>query len=647
MKRLSLLLLAAMLVPSGYANAEQILHYTFNGNAIDMTGHGYNGTIYGTTSYSAGDLPESGNALSVYNPEFGGICNQYVSLPDLTSVLGNSSFTIAIKYKTATDASTTSGYNGTLLANNPGPNVNGIAWNINAINRPAPNGLISDNGSYRLFGNFTSSGTPVTTDGQWHRATLTVHRDLRTMTFYVDGGAVSVTDLIDTPLHTTSFANLTLGGVPNVPNGARVLIDDVQIYNNWMNQSEVGGIRDARIIYPTNNDPANQIRFSNATGANQKRDQLVNYIWPNGLPTSTMPTVTQNITFPSSDLNGVNQSLVSSVDKLDTNVAGADFHSTSYLIHPQTTNSNTNRVLIVHQGHQDWSQGGLDSTTNKALEAGYTVIAMAMPIMDWNQDTTITLPNSSTLTLDGTSDLDQNPHNEFFTKLVETGAFNEGAGFRFFLEPVVQSINYFKSLTSGEGDVTMVGLSGGAWTTHLAAALDTRIKLSVPVAGSAPLYAHNDILGPDEYYDLEQTFSPLFGEDIGGDGGGGGVATWLEIYALGGYGEGRKEVMVTNLYDPVAFAGEFVDTFEDVVTDEMANLSGSWEYYRETALNPGHAITGNVQDNILFANMAAMGGLMLDQGELVTTPEPSTALLSAIGMLGFVACAWCRRRARQ
>lgn len=69
---------------------------------------------------------------------------------------------------------------------------------------------------------------------------------------------------------------------------------------------------------------------------------------------------------------------------------------------------------------------------------------------------------------------------EWFKQFDDQGA----PAFRFFLEPVVLTINYALSL--GYKHVVMTGLSGGGWTTTVAAAVDPRITLSMPVAGSIP-----------------------------------------------------------------------------------------------------------------------------------------------------------------
>ena len=57
---------------------------------------------------------------------------------------------------------------------------------------------------------------------------------------------------------------------------------------------------------------------------------------------------------------------------------------------------------------------------------------------------------------------------------------------RFFVEPVVLTINYAIGVL-GYSSVLMMGKSGGGWTTTLAAALDPRIGASFAVAGSLPL----------------------------------------------------------------------------------------------------------------------------------------------------------------
>ena len=55
---------------------------------------------------------------------------------------------------------------------------------------------------------------------------------------------------------------------------------------------------------------------------------------------------------------------------------------------------------------------------------------------------------------------------------------------RYFIEPVALAAGYAKTL--GYKNVVMVGLSGGGWTTTVAAGVVTDIDLSFPTAGSTP-----------------------------------------------------------------------------------------------------------------------------------------------------------------
>jgi len=178
-------------------------------------------------------------------------------------------------------------------------------------------------------------------------------------------------------------------------------------------------------------------------------------------------------------------------------------------------------------------------------------------------------------------------------------------GLRLFLEPVIQVTNYFKSLTGNLGDIAMTGLSGGGWTTSMIAALDPRIKLSLPVAGSAPLYLRNQFNWTG---DTEESYPPLFDENIGAGGTGGGVATWLEIYALGGYGAARRQVMITNERDDCCFAGAyFADTFKTVVANVVVNQlsQGTWSHFLDTQ-SVQHEISTNAISNVIVPELLNM-----------------------------------------
>lgn len=382
---------------------------------------------------------------------------------------------------------------------------------------------------------------------------------------------------------------------------------------------------------PTNNDPSNQIRFDTAAEANATRQALTNFIWATGLPTNALPTVTASVgsSIFGTDLSGINQSLVSQVTRLDANVSGFDFHSLSYLLTPANAVHN-NRVVIVQQGHSTYDgrlNSGVGATVNALLQQGFTVNVMQMPLFGWNTDNTAVVPGQGTLTYGGPGFLDA--HNAMIST---TGPSQGGVGFRLFLEPVIQSINYFQTF-SDLVDVSMIGISGGGWTTSMIAAVDTRLDLSIPVAGSAPLYQRN--ADPNSVGDLEQYYAPIYNENIAADGSGGGIATWLEIYALGGYGDGRSQTMVTNRADPCCFSGTFADSFKNIVSNKVDELGqGNWDYYLDST-STEHEITANTLSRILFP---ALGVVRTIDGELEipeavnNIPEPATYLLILLAL---------------
>lgn len=358
---------------------------------------------------------------------------------------------------------------------------------------------------------------------------------------------------------------------------------------------------------PTNNNPSNQIRFKTVKEAEERREKLIRFIWDNGLPTSVLPDITPNVTTDalSTHLKLLDVKLVKKVDRLKVQVLGIS--SLIYLIEP-AMKSNSKRLAIVHAGHST-SGTNLNESYQSAieffLERGYNVMMVHMPMYGWNFDKTAVLPNGNKLSIN--MDNPNVQRHEYVVRLVDLDAtLVKGAGFRPFLEPVVACINYWDYISEGDLDVTMIGLSGGGWTTHLLAAIDTRIGLSFPVAGSYPLYLRNSSEYPGSRGDLEQFYVPIYDEDIAPDGTGGGVATWLEIYTLGGMGKGRQQIMVTAQHDNCCFNGDpenTVNTFKSIVAGTVEKLNpGSWEHKLDTT-HQEHKISLWVLDEVVQPNL--------------------------------------------
>lgn len=327
----------------------------------------------------------------------------------------------------------------------------------------------------------------------------------------------------------------------------------------------------------SNESPRRLIRFKTSKEADSHRARLISFIWEGAIP-STMPEFTGNVSLPP-EASGITIDLIAKIDKLDANVSGWDFHAVSYILHPKS-HRDSKDVVLLHQGHSNDLGEGIDQTANHLLGHGFTVVLMAMPLFAWNTDRGA-LIEGRTVTFRNHDDI---------IRHFEQKRESAGWGFRFFLEPVVQNINYMVA-NHGVEDVSMIGLSGGGWTTSMIAAIDQRVRRSVPVAGSAPLYHRYVENHPDTLGDAEQTFALMFSEEINEDGKGGGIATWLEIYALGGYGSKREQVQVSNEFDSCCFSGRFHVTYEEVVASRVRSLGkGRWRHMLDST-HHGHRIS--------------------------------------------------------
>jgi len=154
----------------------------------------------------------------------------------------------------------------------------------------------------------------------------------------------------------------------------------------------------------------------------------------------------------------------------------------------------------------------------------------------------------------------------------------------------------------------MIGKSGGGWTAHVVAAVDTRIDLSLPVAGAYPLYARKLTRSGE---DAEQNYIPLYKEiDTDGDGitdTAAGVASWMEIYALGALGTGRRQIQIQNFYDTCCFFGPYFKTYDDFVAGVVDRLgAGRWEHHSDTT-HKAHLISDDVREKVILPAVEESG----------------------------------------
>ncbi|WP_425400083.1 hypothetical protein [Aeoliella sp.] len=349
-------------------------------------------------------------------------------------------------------------------------------------------------------------------------------------------------------------------------------------------------------------DISGLVRFETPQQAEAVRQRMVRFIWPNGLP-ATRPTVVPLDGHPA-ELAAVDRSLVSKVERYDVDVSGFDFIQHSFAVFPKQPAEGAPRLAVVHGGHmpegpENYLIGGLDDTIEVLLKQGYVVAVVQMPLVTWNDDTDGVLPSGTRFEVKGRA---TRGHDQL---MAVTEPELEGAFLRFFLEEVVQVTNELLATHEDPEIVLMIGLSGGGWTTHLSAAVDPRIDVSIPVAGSLPLYARP--FSPGSKGDAEQEYAKLYREeDTDGDGvldKASGIASWLEIYALGGTSPDPKrprlEVQVLNLYDTCCFGGTVYKTYGQSLTDRVAAIdTGRWSVYSDDS-HRGHAISPVVIRKVL------------------------------------------------
>lgn len=305
------------------------------------------------------------------------------------------------------------------------------------------------------------------------------------------------------------------------------------------------------------------VHISNKADAEGIRRRVKEFIWLNGkLPTAKLPAssvaYTNHGALPR-ELNGIDGARVDRVERLDVHV-DFDYHHISFLLHPATA-SQRKRLVIIHQGHQkrEEGMGRLTNLANRMLREGFTVLLMHMPLSGWNTNNIFKMPKKGIVTI--REQKSSAAHNQMFSALAEEG----GTLLRFFIEPVTVGINYFIRQNPDYRDISMIGLSGGGWATHISAAIDARINLSIPVAGSYPLFLRPYYPGSEG--DAEQILPALYRDR----------ASWLDLYILGADHSGRKQIQVLNQYDICCFYGVGSDTYKDIVRRAARNLGGQWE----------------------------------------------------------------------
>ena len=331
-----------------------------------------------------------------------------------------------------------------------------------------------------------------------------------------------------------------------------VLVEEKTIQNNqFVNQDDVGSL----------------IKINSESDIDQKRNLLTDFFWNAG----SFHSVTDNTQPPEVeyDISDSNYSDFQNLKQIDRLTVEMEYgiNSISYLFIPKQSNE---KLILYHQGHGGDFILGKD-TIQFFLDRNFTVLAMSMPLLGMN--------NQPIIEIDGLGQMKLSSHEHL--RLLEANNFNP---MKLFLDPIQINLTFLKK----EYDFnrySMIGISGGGWTTVVYSSIDERISDSFSVAGSIPFYLRVD---ERDIGDYEQTNMDLYQN-----------VNYLELYVLSSYGDGRKHIQLFNKNDPCCFSGNGYDTYESVVKDRILQLGkGDFQIFEDDT-HYEHKISDTALDYIV------------------------------------------------
>lgn len=308
----------------------------------------------------------------------------------------------------------------------------------------------------------------------------------------------------------------------------------------------------------------------------RSREHLIRFVWGAKRLPDTLPVhVTRGVSSPIANVE-----IIKRVDALQIAMECGQQTVTYHFI-PQQPNR---RLVIVHQGHVcELDNYGVGNLIRDLLREGYSVLGAYMPQCR---------PGDCTGSCTA-------QHNAMFTSLVPSA----GSPMKFFLEPITISLNYLESRHRADEfpryrEFYMAGLSGGGWTTTVYAAIDPRIKLSFPVAGTIPLYLRSG----GSMGDTEQTLPAFYG-----------IAGYPDLYLLGAFGRARSQVQILNRRDDCCFGeaqhrgppsyDEAVRDYEKSVQTKLRELKSGTFRVEIDEVAPRHLISTNAARQVILKEL--------------------------------------------
>ena len=309
------------------------------------------------------------------------------------------------------------------------------------------------------------------------------------------------------------------------------------------------------------------IKINDKSDIDQKRYFLTEFLWDAGtlhriIDKSPLPQVESDI----SDSRYDNFQNLKRIDRLTVEMKYG-INSISYLFIPEKSNG---KLILYHQGHGgDFILG--KRTIQFFLDRNFTVLASTMPLVGMN--------NQPIVEMEGFGKIKLISHEQL--KLLKTDGFNP---MRLFFDPIQVNLTFLQKEYDFK-QYSMIGISGGGWTTVIYSAIDERISDSFSIAGSVPFYLR---VNDRDIGDYEQTNSDLYQN-----------VNYLELYVLSAYGDGRKHIQIFNQNDPCCFSGNGYETYEFIIKDKISQLgNGDFQVFVDDTHNE-HKISDTALEHII------------------------------------------------
>jgi len=309
------------------------------------------------------------------------------------------------------------------------------------------------------------------------------------------------------------------------------------------------------------------IKINDKSDIDQKRYFLTEFLWDAGtlhriIDKSPLPQVESDI----SDSRYDNFQNLKRIDRLTVEMKYG-INSISYLFIPEKSNG---KLILYHQGHGgDFILG--KRTIQFFLDRNFTVLASTMPLVGMNNQPIVEMERFGKIKLISHEQL----------KLLKTDGFNP---MRLFFDPIQVNLTFLQKEYDFK-QYSMIGISGGGWTTVIYSAIDERISDSFSIAGSVPFYLR---VNDRDIGDYEQTNIDLYQK-----------VNYLELYVLSAYGDGRKHIQIFNKNDPCCFSGNGYETYEFIIKDKLLQLgNGDFQVFVDDTHNE-HKISDTTLEHII------------------------------------------------